>query len=71
MAAATGELHLYVLSENQVKHNDFRVHGFLFFFSLKMGKGIFIFSFLSLLNMSATMEEGKHCQVIENDINHT
>lgn len=26
MAAATGELHLYVLSENEVKH--FRVHDF-------------------------------------------
>lgn len=54
MAAATGELHLYQLSENEVKHNNFRVHAlfFVFFFSVsKWEKGVFIFSFLSLLNM--------------------
>lgn len=28
MAAATGELHLYVLSENEVRHKNIRVHDF-------------------------------------------
>lgn len=47
MAAATGELHLYVLSENEVKLNNFTVHVWFCFFSLKMEKCFFFYFLVS------------------------
>lgn len=43
MAAATGELHVYVLSESEVITIKTSEFVFFFFFSVKMGKGIFYF----------------------------